>query len=202
MIVVGSGASGGWAAKRLSEAGVKVAILEAGQAAARHRTSPSTSRLRTEIPQQGRRADAQDAATPARLLRLPRMELQVVRQRSRRAVHHARRQAIQLAGPHARGRRTHQRLGPAELSPERAGSQGQVVRRLRRRLAAQLQGPRTRTTTSSRTTSGSRDSPKASRSCPTASSCRRWRCRAPRRSCARGSSRSSVTPSRSAAPRT
>lgn len=30
-IVVGSGASGGWAAKRLSEAGLKVAILEAGK---------------------------------------------------------------------------------------------------------------------------------------------------------------------------
>jgi glucoside 3-dehydrogenase (cytochrome c) catalytic subunit len=30
-IVVGSGASGGWAAKRLSEAGVKVAIVEAGR---------------------------------------------------------------------------------------------------------------------------------------------------------------------------
>src|ERR1700747_1832670 len=31
VIVVGSGASGGWAAKRLSEAGIKVAILEAGK---------------------------------------------------------------------------------------------------------------------------------------------------------------------------
>jgi len=30
-IVVGSGASGGWAAKRLSEAGIKVALLEAGK---------------------------------------------------------------------------------------------------------------------------------------------------------------------------
>src|SRR3954451_22196001 len=31
-IVVGSGATGGWDAKRLSEAGLKVALLEAGRA--------------------------------------------------------------------------------------------------------------------------------------------------------------------------
>src|SRR5487761_76550 len=31
VIVVGSGASGGWAAKRLSEAGLNVAMLEAGR---------------------------------------------------------------------------------------------------------------------------------------------------------------------------
>ena len=30
-IVVGSGATGGWAAKRLSEAGLEVAVLEAGR---------------------------------------------------------------------------------------------------------------------------------------------------------------------------
>ena len=32
VIVVGSGATGGWAAKQLSEAGLKVALLEAGRA--------------------------------------------------------------------------------------------------------------------------------------------------------------------------
>src|SRR4029077_14549653 len=31
VIVIGSGASGGWACKRLSEAGLKVALLEAGK---------------------------------------------------------------------------------------------------------------------------------------------------------------------------
>src|SRR5689334_11159061 len=31
VIVVGSGASGGWAAKRLTEAGLKVALVEAGR---------------------------------------------------------------------------------------------------------------------------------------------------------------------------
>ena len=31
VIVVGSGASGGWAAKRLAEAGVKVALVDCGR---------------------------------------------------------------------------------------------------------------------------------------------------------------------------
>ena len=30
VVIVGSGASGGWAAKRLTEAGLRVAVLEAG----------------------------------------------------------------------------------------------------------------------------------------------------------------------------
>jgi choline dehydrogenase-like flavoprotein len=48
VIVVGSGASGGWAAKRLAEAGVNVALLEAGRA---HNTDESYEHMRPhELP--------------------------------------------------------------------------------------------------------------------------------------------------------
>ena len=43
-IVVGSGASGGWAAKRLSEAGMKVAMSSTPGSRSTTATSPSTSR--------------------------------------------------------------------------------------------------------------------------------------------------------------
>jgi choline dehydrogenase-like flavoprotein len=48
VIVVGSGASGGWAAKRLAEAGVNVALLEAGRA---HQKGESYEHMRPhELP--------------------------------------------------------------------------------------------------------------------------------------------------------
>ena len=141
VIVVGSGASGGWAAKRLSEAGIKVALLEAGKPQGDADFSEHVPAFDLTYRDRGERLDPPHAARAARLLRLPRVELQVVRQRSRRAVHHARRQAVQLAGPHARRRRAHERLGPSVLPLQRTGSARQVVRRLRRRLAAVVQGP-------------------------------------------------------------
>ena len=48
VIVVGSGASGGWAAKRLAEAGVNVALVEAGRA---HKPGESYEHMRPhELP--------------------------------------------------------------------------------------------------------------------------------------------------------
>ena len=175
VIVVGSGASGGWAAKRLSEAGIKVALLEAGKPQGDADFTEHVPAYDLTYRDQGERVDPPHAPAAARLLCLPRVELQVVRQRSRRALHHAGRQAVQLAGPHARRRRAHQRLGPAVVPVQRSGPARQVVRRLRRGLADLPTRISCRTTSSSRTTSASRDRPRTCRSCPTAASIRRCR---------------------------
>ncbi len=59
VIVVGSGASGGWAAKRLCEAGVKVALLDAGRAHGsgdyREHARPFDLRYRDSAPEIVRR---------------------------------------------------------------------------------------------------------------------------------------------------
>ena len=89
-----------------------------------------------------RAGDHQAHATGAEgLLRMHGIQLRLVRRRSRRAVHDAGRQAVFLAGTPARHRRTHERLGPSELPPERPGLQGQVPRWVWRRLADRLQRP-------------------------------------------------------------
>src|SRR5262245_46867356 len=84
--------------------------------------------------------DPPHAAGAAGLLRLPRMELQVACQRSRGTVHDARWQAVQLAGPLARRWWTDECLGPAVVPVQRSGSPREVVRRVRRGLAALVQG--------------------------------------------------------------
>ena len=72
-----------------------------GEAAGRRRLHRARAGVRPDVSRQGERADAPHAAAAARLLRLPRVELQVVRQRSRRALHR-RRTTSRSAGRAAR----------------------------------------------------------------------------------------------------
>ena len=72
--------------------------------------------------------------------------------------------------------RAHERLGPPELPAERPRLQGRLLRRLRRGLAARLRRPRAVLRPRRGLRRHHRASPRASTSCPTAASIRRWAC--------------------------
>ena len=98
--------------------------------------------VRSEVPRQGSRDHPPHAPAPEGLLRVHGIQLPLVRERPGGAVHDTGRQALLLAGPHARRRRAHERVGAPELPLQPAGSERQVVRRIRRGLAALLRRPR------------------------------------------------------------
>ena len=175
VIVVGSGASGGWAAKRLSEAGIKVALLEAGK------------------PQGN--ADFTEHVPAYDLTYRDKASEWMRRTRPRQRDCYACREwnykwfVNDLEEPYTTpddkpfswqgrtrvvGGRTNV-WGRQSLPVQRPGSARQVVRRLRRGLADLLQGSRARTTSWSRTTSASRGRRRTCRSCPTAASIPRCR---------------------------
>ena len=187
VIIVGAGATGGWAAKRLAEAGLQVVVLDAGRP-----FGPED--FREHIPAHALPLRARTKAVIARTqpqqaagYPLHRMERRLVRQRHRRALHDAAGPAVSLGRPHAHRRRPHARVGASELPLQRHRLQVRVTRRLRDRLAAVVRGSRRPTTTSSNATSASPASTKASRSCPTSSCSRPWGSRASRPTCARRS---------------
>ena len=175
VIVVGSGASGGWAAKRLSEAGIKVALLEAGKPQG---DADFTEHVPAyDLTYRDRRASCMRRTRP--------------RQRNCYACREWNYKwfANDLEEPYTTpddkpfswqgrtrvvGGRTNvwgrqcYRLSEQDL-------QGQVVRRLRRGLADLATRISFRTTSWSRTTSAFRDKPRTCPSCPTAASIRRCR---------------------------
>ena len=99
--MIGSGATGGWVAKRLTEAGVRVAMLEAGRPAsdADYREHVQASSCAYRGPDEGAaRARARPRQSQSYAVR--RVERTVLRRRSRGAVHDARRAVLPVGGPH------------------------------------------------------------------------------------------------------
>ena len=91
VIVVGSGASGGWAAKRLAEAGVSVALVDCGRPHGDEDFTEHKPAWQLKYRDRAETPDApQDAAGPEGLLRVHGIQRALVRQRSRGAVHRRR----------------------------------------------------------------------------------------------------------------
>ena len=141
-IVVGSGASGGWAAKRMSEAGMRVALVCAGRPLKDGDYREHVPAVRAEVPRPRQRSHPAHAARAEGLLRLHRVQRRLVLQRHRRAVHHRGGQAVLWQGRmRVTGGRTNV-WGRHSYRFSQQDLKGVFLRRRRRRLAARLQGPR------------------------------------------------------------
>ena len=139
VVIVGSGASGGWAAKRLTEAGLRVAVLEAGRALTdadyKEHVQPPQLKYRGRTKAPFERAQPRAVA----VVRRARVERRLVRQRHRGTVRRRLRSEVPVGAP-ARRRRPHEHLGTRLPAHERHRLQGGVARRRRRRLANHLRG--------------------------------------------------------------
>ncbi len=138
--IVGSGASGGWVAKQLTEAGLRVAVLEAGR-----KLDPAVDytdhRPPYEMPLRGalRASRARRATDPAKGVR--RLHEPSVREGHRMPLHHAEGPAVRVVSRPPRGRQV-DHVGTPDLPALRLRLQGRVPRRVRRRLAARLRRAR------------------------------------------------------------
>lgn len=117
-IVIGSGISGGWAAKELAEKGLKVLLLERGRNI-EHVTGYTTASKRIwEFPHRGRLTQAMKAAHPVQKRDYPYSEFSpdFWGERPRLPIHRS--QTIRLV-PRLSRRRQIAHVGPAELPLER-----------------------------------------------------------------------------------
>ena len=135
-VVVGSGATGGWAAKRLAEAGLKVALLEAGR-------NISPKEFTEHMP--AYKLQYRDMSPEIARTRPVQKQCYACMEYNydwfvddlQEPLQHSRRQTVHLAAPAHRGR-PHAGVGAPELPAERPGSQSSLARWLRPGLALLL----------------------------------------------------------------
>ncbi len=141
VVIVGSGASGGWVAKRLSEAGLRVAVLEAGRQLTDADYKEHVPAFQLKYRGRTKRPLEPDRPRQSASYAVREWNAGLVRQRHRRAVRRRIRSRVPLGADAAR-RRPHQHLGTCVPAAQRHRFQGRVARRRRRRLADRLQGHR------------------------------------------------------------
>ena len=151
-IVVGSGISGGWAAKELTEKGLRVLMLERGKNIEHIKDYVNATKAPWEYPHRGGRTRAMEEAYPGPQARLPaqREEPRLLGERQGVAVHRG--QALRLVSRLSR-RRPLADVGTPELPLERLRLRGE-----RARKASPSTG-RSATRTSRRGTTTSRSTP-------------------------------------------
>ena len=140
-IVVGSGISGGWAAKELTERGLRVLLLERGKNVEHVKDYANARKAPWEYPHRGGRTHAMVEAYPVLKRDYPLNEKNLDWWVEREGVALHRGQAVRLV-PRLSRRRPLAHLGPAELSAERPRLRGQREGRHRDRLADPLRRPR------------------------------------------------------------
>ena len=136
-IVVGSGISGGWAAKELTERGLRVLLLERGKNVEHGKDYTSARKAPWDYPHRGGRTRELVDAYPVLKRDYPLNEKNLDWWAERAGVALHRGQALRLV-PRLPGRRPVADLGPPELSPQRFRFRGQRQGRHRRRLADPL----------------------------------------------------------------
>ena len=201
-VVVGSGATGGWAAKELTEAGLRSPCWRPGASSIPPRTTRSTScptRCRCAARRR-RRALQDDQPIQKKCYQCDEYANHLFVNDNDCAYTTPTDPPVRLDPRPARGRQV-DHVGPPELPPQRLRPEGREPRRLRCRLAARVRRVRALLRPRRAASSASAAWPRTSRSSPTASSCRRCRSTAARRWRARRSRRSSAARSPSAAPR-
>ncbi len=178
-IVVGSGISGGWAAKELTEKACACCCSSAARTSSTSRTTSNARKAPWEYPHRGGRTQRDGRRLPGAQARLPaeREEPRLVGERAGLAVHRG--QALRLVS------RLSRRRPLADCGAGRATARATSTSRPTRGRASPSTG-RSATPTSRRGTTTSSGSPasrarsKGCRSCPTASSSRRCRSTAAR----------------------